>query len=318
MKEMKIKKRSGGYRTIVVPSRQRKRACRALIPALQEAVQQTCHPQVVHGFAELRSPVTNAAQHVGYRYTLTFDLADFFDSVTEKRHGPDVAAIMHPADLDLAWHQGRAAQGLPTSPIVATLAANGMDRAILLLYRHPGPPFVYTRYADDLTFSFNDPALIEVLQRAVPPIVEQHGFAVNPKKTRLQCASAGRRIITGVAVDDTGIYPTRAAKRKLRAARHNVQTGQVSQFPRRQWTCYLKCCARAGRSPLPKQAWLARWLAQKVRGLEEWCALKFPQGGHRSTERIVTLAEHPADALTRLANREQWRLPHNGHTNTNR
>jgi hypothetical protein len=63
-----------------------------------------------------------------------------------------------------------------------------------------------------------------VFAQRVPALAESHGTPVNPEKTRLQRAKAGRRIITGVAVSDTGLHPTRAAKRRLRAARHQGRT----------------------------------------------------------------------------------------------
>jgi hypothetical protein len=50
--------------------------------------------------------------------------------------------------------------------------------------------------------------------------VGECGFEINHRKTRLQSSTAGRRIITGVGVGDDGLYPTRALKRKLRAAIH--------------------------------------------------------------------------------------------------
>ena len=324
MREVRIPKKSGGHRVIVVPSARRKRQCRDLIAPWQQVVRAVCDLEVVHGFAPLRSPVTNALKHVGYEYTLSFDLADFFDHVNVSSVEKGIKAIRHNSKstvevppLHPLFHYSIARQGLPTSPILANVAAAPMDKDIQQKFctytTCPMPaaphkfckwPKVYTRYADDLTFSTNDIDCVYALMKELPELVAKHGFALNTKKTRLQRASAGRRIITGVAVDDTGIYPTRATKRRLRAAIHNAKTGKVKHFPRRQWTRYVKTCKYRTQTPMPKQAWLHRWLHDRVRGLEEWMQLKPPNTGRRSLARIAesSLFE-PQDAMAEVAAR---------------
>lgn len=309
MNTIQIKKRSGGYRTVCVPSRAHKQRCRELIPMLQKLVNTHCDMDVVHGFAPLRSPVTNAMKHIGYRFTLSMDLADFFDSVTPERGQAVHVKPTYSKTLkiphsphDSLWHKGVAKQGLPTSPIVANLAATGLDRGILDLIATLGR-CVYTRYADDLVFSFDDPDLIAFLKDAIPGIAQANGFTVNDKKTSLHTAKAGRRIVTGVAVDDTGIHPTRAAKRRLRAARHNAETGRVKHFPARQWTRHVKTRRYHGSQPLPPKVWLSRWMQQRVSGLMEWCRLKPPGFGKRSAGRIVDTMTG-VDALVAIAERK--------------
>lgn len=301
MKLHKIPKRSGGYRTICCPSAARKRLCRALIPNLQAIVRKLCDLDVVHGFAELRSPVTNAARHVGYQYTVSFDLKDFFDTVEMQKVKAVQNTLYKPC-----FHKGVAQQGLPTSPIVANIAAAEMDKQIQDWLNTRATTCVYTRYADDLTVSFNDPDLIGDVKGIVAKAVHQHRFVLNEDKTTVQCARTGRRIITGVAVDDTGIYPTRKAKRKLRAAIHNAKTGKVKHFPRRQWTRYVKQCRLKGVKPKPQKVWLRRWLQARVRGLEEWIKLKPPITGRRSAGRIAEVYP-PAEALAEIAARNHPR-----------
>jgi len=321
MRTIEIRKKSGGVREIVIPSRQRKKACRAMIPDLQRIANKTCS-DAVNGFMELRNTVTNALPHVGYKFTLTMDLESFFDTVTERNCGAKIAQRLGKAKVPELWYKGRAAQGLPTSPIVANLAAAQMDRDIECEIRHggvatrhmstPGTGVLFaghddrvtmTRYADDIAISYNDPSLNAVLIKLVTTIVERHGFKVNPKKTHLQCATAGRRIICGIAVDDVGVHPTRQTRRKLRAAKHNAQYGKVKTFPRRQWTRYVKTCKHRGVTPMAKAKWVRRWLWQRVRGLEEWIQCKLPSAGRRSALRIATTMD-PRDALVRLAERQ--------------
>lgn len=314
MKTIEIKKRSGGVRTVVCPSAKRKREARAMIPKLQAIVRAVCDLDVTHGFCELRSPITNAARHVGYQFTLSFDLADFFDTVKADRHGGAIKSKVLASEWPHLWHDGVAKQGLPTSPIIANIAAAGMDANILAITHDANVAqvnlrFAYTRYGDDLAMSFNHAPLAEVLTRRVTQIVNDCGFKVNDRKTKLQSAASGRRIICGVAVDDHGIYPTRALKRRLRAAIHNAKTGKVKHFPRRQWTRYTKQCKHHGRTRLPKQVWLRRWLHARVRGLQEWAKLKMPSVGRRSAARIVETYE-AGQALVEISQRKPCHEEH--------
>lgn len=227
MNIIKIEKKSGGTRTIYVPDRKEKRKYRKLIPKLNPLLEQICRPLPCHGFMPNRSPVTNAQAHVGYRWSLSFDLKDFFDTVG-KEH---LKGVVPDKMIEKVLYEGAARQGLPTSPLVANLAAAAMDRAIiarLLPMQHVPKPdgelslkgVTYTRYADDLTFSSNDRSPLDAIKEWLPSVVTAHKFVLNAKKTRLQWSGFGRRVITGVAVDDKGIYPTRSVRRRLRAALH--------------------------------------------------------------------------------------------------
>ena len=51
---------------------------------------------------------------------------------------------------------------------------------------------------------------------------ESMGWAINPHKTRVQYASAGRRIICGLSVGPDDVRPTRHTRRRLRAAAHSA------------------------------------------------------------------------------------------------
>ncbi len=229
MKEIRIPKRSGGVCIVVSPGRRMKQTLRGLLPQLEAVAIALDVFGVQHGFTPGRSPVTNAAAHVGFRYTVSFDLADCFDHVTLRKvravyqDAPSVAfyataEVMNSGDAV-------ARQGLPTSPAMCNIALAPLDAMIVRWLDGRG---VYTRYADDLTISTDDKAVVDEAMYAVPGFCEYEEFPVNHRKTEVQDARAGRRHITGVAVDDLGVHPTRSVKRRLRAALHQKKQRQAA------------------------------------------------------------------------------------------
>lgn len=187
----------------------------------------------IQGFRNGRSPVTNATQHIGYKYTLCMDIADFFDSVTKEKVKAVAGYGIAHLNVEM-YHEGVARQGFPTSPALANIAAVAFDIAICRFLKKKNLEVKYTRYADDLSFSFNDKAIYEILINKIPNIISKTGFKINPKKTRLQSSAYGKRNITGVMVDDNGISVSRKFKRKLRAAAH--QGNDTSLQGMKEWS----------------------------------------------------------------------------------
>lgn len=186
-----------------------------MVAGIAKKAAKACPNNVSHGFMLGKSPVTNAKAHIGHEYTLSFDLTDFFDTVNEAH----LKGKLSEEELKLVFVDGAPRQGLPTSPPVANLAASDMDKAILKWRDKNKFQFIYTRYADDLTFSYDDVTLTEVLKKEIPIIVKRCNFKLNESKTKFQSNKGGYRIITGIAVGDE-LRPTRYIRRKLRAAIH--------------------------------------------------------------------------------------------------
>lgn len=252
MKTLKLPK-GRGYRIVVVPSAQRKADCRDHMPRLMAAAMLLDRHGVQHGFTPGRSPVTNAARHVGFEWTATWDLEDCFEHVTR--------AMVPIKTAEGCWDDGVARQGLPSSPALANIALVELDTVIVRLLGRRG---VYTRYADDITVSTNDKRALGVMLDKVPALAEAHGFPVAAHKTRVQWARAGRRMVTGVAVDSAGTHAPRETRRRLRAAKH-------------QAACLRRDASLlADSSTQLKLLWLAEYQALKAGGLAEWCALKRP------------------------------------------
>jgi hypothetical protein len=223
MHVIRISKRNGKFRTIYVPNAQEREKLVLIAGTLSKKAERICDDTVVHGFMHGRSAVSNATTHVGHEYTLCFDLEDFFDTVKPQQ----VKGLLSDQEIKLTFVDGAPRQGYPTSPAIANLAASKLDKAILTMREKRKVQFVYTRYADDLSFSFDDVGIVDLLKQEIPQIVARCGFKLNKDKTQLQCAKAGRRIITGVAVGDQHVYATRKSRRRLRAAKHQGRRAQI-------------------------------------------------------------------------------------------
>lgn len=242
MRVVKIPKGGGKFRTIYVANAEEKKKCYAWMPHLEMALD-SLPPRVlncIHGFRRRRSAVSNAKVHCGYAHTVSFDIASFFDSITEKQVREATAEMIYRAastngaasvegmSLSDILVDGAPRQGLPTSPIIANLVGAKFDEHIIHWLDLMDSKAVYTRYADDMTISSDSMEVIERALVKVPFMLKEgFGFTVAAHKTKVQHAAAGRRIITGVAVD-TDVHPTRRVKRKLRAARHQQHGPQAT------------------------------------------------------------------------------------------
>jgi len=215
MRKIKIPKRSGGYRLIYMPNWAEKARLRFMVPELNKLVMENCDLTVAHGFVPTRSPVTNAEKHIGYNYTLSADLQDFFESVTLE-HVKDWEYIKDNSFLLFTKKFCNLGQGYPTSPAIANLACISLDKELTQISKENN--CVYTRYADDLSFSCNSLETLKSIRNMLPGIVQIYKFKINPKKTKIQCANFGRRNITGVYVDNKRLYTSREFRRRLRAA----------------------------------------------------------------------------------------------------
>ena len=254
-----IPKRSGGKRLILAPKRRLKAIQRELNEIL---IRQLPVSEHAHGFRRERSVLSNALPHVGQKVILGMDLKDFFPSVHFGRvrgylialgYGFPVATalalLMTEAERETVETDGKrfykaissryCVQGAPTSPGLCNALLLRMDRRLAGVAQKWG--FVYTRYADDLSFSGPDSESVQGLRSQVMRIIQDEGFVINKSKTRL-LRQGQRQEVTGVVVnDEAGL--SRQDRRRLRAALHRQAQGQLdanAQIRLRGKLAYLK------------------------------------------------------------------------------
>lgn len=262
------KKTKGEFRTVVVMTPDEKRANKQSLISAQITHTKFIH-ECSHGFVRGRNAVSNALAHVKFRYSLCLDLKDFFDSVK-----PHHVEKLFGAKTKDFFYKDRAAQGMPSSPFIANLAARGMDEGI---HRQLPPETVYTRYADDLTVSFNDISLYLKIKNVISSNAGKNGFKINKKKTRLLDGEFYNRIITGVSIKQNAhkedfenpLVPTRQSKRKLRAVNHRIKkTGTKIHFAAKNEKSCKELYA-SYRNLKNVRGGLAEWHKLKIKSLKD-------------------------------------------------
>lgn len=209
-----VPKRSGGQRLICAPIEDLKSVQKRLARLFQDKrieMSKTCEcPRVLsHGFERKKDIFTNAKIHRNKRFVLNLDLEDFFGSVhfgrivgyLEKNKSFLLSHEVAVAIAQLCCYQGKLPQGAPTSPVLANMVCDVLDYRLLKIAKKYRVD--YTRYADDLSFSTNDPKFLEnydAFYHEVAGTIKRAGFMVNEKKTRLQYRDS-RQTVTGLVVN---------------------------------------------------------------------------------------------------------------------
>jgi RNA-directed DNA polymerase len=266
-----LNKKSGGRRLVEAPKRWLKDLQRRI---LHEILDRVPAHDAAHGFRRGRSIVTNASAHAGREVVLRLDLQDFFVSVRAPRvmrvfrglgYPQEVARILTglcttkspsfaidpgvrsslPTHHEVQEHremlcryqQRHLPQGAPTSPALANLSAYGLDARLHGAATKLLPGAIYTRYADDLTFSGKSEPLARAHTFAsfvtfVSTIAHDEGFRINHRKTRLMRASVSQRV-TGLIVNSANANVSRIEIDRIKAILHNVlQHGPSTQLAR--------------------------------------------------------------------------------------
>ncbi len=212
------RKKSGGMRVIEAPKPDLKAVQRRILHGILDKV--PAHPDAF-GFSKGRSCLGAANRHAGEQVVAGFDLKNFFPSIGSGRVFGLFRCLGYPqqvasrltalctsttpsrvverigvADRD-HYRKPHLPQGSPASPALANLAVFTLDRRLSALAKSLNAN--YSRYADDLSFS-GDRQIAGTVLRAVPQIVDDEGFQLNPAKTRLMSKTT-RQVVTGIVVN---------------------------------------------------------------------------------------------------------------------
>lgn len=234
-REFSIAKGQGKVRLIKAPDDRLKYFQHKIAVKLM-AMYSPRHP--VHGYVPGRSVKTNAQAHLGRRFVVNIDLKDYFPSISERR----VRGMLIALNLDWAVAEtiatlccvgGQLPQGAPSSPVLSNMICFRLDKMLMALAKQTR--CIYTRYADDITFSSHQPPT-GIFNVGVPPagrftpellsermldVFSKNGFVIHPEKCHYADRNS-RRIVTGVKVNEI-LNVDRRYVRNLRAAIFSIE-----------------------------------------------------------------------------------------------
>jgi len=184
----------------------------------------------------------NAAPHVGHGPILKLDFRDFFPSIRSQdwvSYCRDFGCLQSEEDVHLtasllfqrqSGHRLlRLAIGAPSSPMLSNILMYDFDTRITEVVAKDR--VVYTRYADDLTFSAPRAGFLNGVMKAVARTVRALKYPkleINAEKTTF-ITSKYHRTVTGLTItNDDRVTIGRESKRKLHAAVHQASLLRLS------------------------------------------------------------------------------------------
>jgi len=218
--EYKIRKKAGGDRPIEAPDYLLKDIQRWIY--INILCKDTSINDCVHGFIpksmnkdKVRGVLTNAAPHARYDWLINIDLKNFFHTVILDKVKDYFSSLGYENEVvktltALCTYKSRLPQGAPTSPMLSNIIASTMDVMMLKYCNKRG--IVYTRYADDLTFSANSDVEVPPIED-IYKIVYLNGFKVNRMKTKVRYKGC-RQEVTGLTVTN-GVHVSQRFKKEI-------------------------------------------------------------------------------------------------------
>ncbi len=254
--EFQIPRRSGKPRTINAPSPELKKVQRTILRRLLSRLK--AHPAAT-AYERGHSIATHASLHARQSVVVRIDIHDYFTRTTADRVrmyfrtiGWDKAAAARLTEL--CTLNGGLPQGAPTSPRLSNLVNWAMDAPLHHIAEKLGAR--YSRYADDLTFSFaeDDQKKIHSAIGCTKAVLEGLGYEMHLQgKLLIRRRDYERQLVTGLVVND-GVRLPRERRRWLRAVEHRMARGGKATLTAAQlagWRAYESMIEEQSRSEDP-------------------------------------------------------------------
>ena len=208
----KIPKKSGGYRELDMPSLEVKYIQRWILDNILDKIRIS---EYATGFCRNKSIIDNAKIHMGKHCIVNMDIKDFFPTITYEQVFRMFLYFGYTREVSFALaklctYNGYLPQGSPASPYLSNIICLKLDARLSALAKKYEAD--YSRYADDITLSGKKD--IKSIVKAVNLIIQDEGFRVNDKKTRILYPHQ-RQEVTGLLVNGDKIRVCKKYKREL-------------------------------------------------------------------------------------------------------
>ncbi len=209
-REFSIPKKSGAQRIIQAPCDELKAIQTWIKENILDKFQVS---EYAKGFVKGISIYDNAFPHVGKELVINIDIKDFFPSITYAQVFKVFYYIGYTREVShlltkLCTNANDVLpQGSPASPVLSNLVSLKLDKRLSKLAESAS--CVYTRYADDITFSGDKK--IKSLVPIISEIIIGEGYCINEDKLRLQY-SFQRQEVTGLIVNKKVSVPQKTIK----------------------------------------------------------------------------------------------------------
>ncbi|WMJ80704.1 reverse transcriptase family protein [Clostridium sp. MB40-C1] len=264
-----IPKKKGGVRNIAAPKSKLKTAQKRILEEILSKLPVSNH---AHGFLKGKSVVSGAEAHIKQpELLINMDLENFFPTITFERvrgmfkffgYSGYIASLLAmictycermPIEVRGEIKYVKTShrilpQGSPASPMITNILCTKLDKRLSGLASKFG--FVYTRYADDMSFSLADKNTIlttngeeqhsmevnadDILSLnsgrfcgLISKIVSEEGFKINKHKTRF-LRKNNRQCITGIVINNEQIGVPRKWIKTLKATIYNAKKLKMS------------------------------------------------------------------------------------------
>ncbi len=260
-KEFYINKRNGGKRLIISPDEETKEKQREILKELYKIYYPFSDFYYAFGGLLFKNIKQLADKHVGKSIVVRLDINDFFDNIDrdillteldkdfKKKKVKNSNALLNKIEK-YCFYRDKIPQGAITSPFLSNIYLKSFDRVVSVIARLGH--YSYSRYFDDLTFSFNSKEIImdaledknttKPLQiihiiKIVQSYLEKIKLELNYDKTKIMKKNK-RQSVCNLTVNEK-VNINRKYYRWLRAIKHHFDTGKETTIGKEQYLGHL-------------------------------------------------------------------------------
>jgi len=238
------KKKNGKIRRIYAPSEELKKIQKDFSTYFYKINKDIFDEnKYITGFLPERSIITNASMHLNKDWVINLDIKDFFPNTKEKyikniiNKMPKKRFFFIKKDklvfnnlkekelLDILCLNGGLPQGSPASPILANYVALKFVDPIIqdVLSRVKLDNLSFSRYADDITISFNGGTRKDALDIAkkITKRIKKTPYQIKKEKTKIKHKSQSQ-IVTGIIVNGSQTRINKKTINTMRAILYNL------------------------------------------------------------------------------------------------